>query len=612
MSTQQETNHNDIMAPDDGMSAERAKHTKKSAGRLFKLLMAQKGKLLIVLISVVFSCGASLAAPMVIGEAINQIFDGIQNAVSGSPFKISFQTMGGIVLLLLALYVISNLFVYLQQYLMASVSQTLVLDLRKRLVSKLSRLPLKYYDNHKIGDILSRTSNDLEKVADTLQEGMMQFITTIVTIIGAVILMLSISPLLTLIAFVMIILGVVITGIISGKSHRLFTKNQQTLGEFNGQIEEFFTGQMVLKAFNREAAAIQTVSETNERLFKASRNAQFITYAINPAIRLMNQLGYVLIAILGGIFVIQGRLSLGVIQAFFQYVNQASEPITEAAYIYNAMQAAVASAERVFEVLDEEEEIPDPSPAKSLPAPQGHVRFDHVRFGYTPEKLLMHDISIEAQPGQKIAIVGPTGAGKTTLINLLMRFYEVNGGTVTIDGVDITDITRSELRSRFGMVLQDTWLFGGTIAENIAYGRPEASMTEIIQAAKAARCDHFIRTLPKGYDTVLDNDGSSISQGQKQLLTIARVILADPAILILDEATSSVDTRTELMIQHAMDDLMKDRTSFIIAHRLSTIIDADCILVMNHGTIIEQGDHQTLLAQGGFYANLYNSQFAEN
>ena len=611
MSTQQEHNQQtEVLSFDDGMSAAKAKNVKKSARRLFSLLMAQKTKLIIVLISVVFSCAATLAAPMLIGQAINQIYDGIRDAAAGQTFTVNFHSLGGIILLLLGLYLISNLFVYLQQYIMASVSQTLVLSLRKQLAHKLAKLPLRYYDSRRTGEILSRASNDLEKVADTLQEGMMQFITTVVTIIGAVLLMLSISPLLTLIAFVMIFMGIVVTGIISRKSHAIFMKNQRTLGEFNGQIEEYFTGQLVLKAFNGQAAATATVAEVNERLFKASRNAQFITYAINPAIRLMNQLGYVLIAVLGGIFVIQGRLSLGVVQAFFQYVNQASEPITEAAYIFNAMQAAIASAERVFEVMDETEEIPDPIPAKALPAPRGHVRFDHVRFGYTPDKLLMEDISIEALPGQKVAVVGPTGAGKTTLINLLMRFYEIDGGAITVDGVNITEITRADLRSRFGMVLQDTWLFGGTIAENIAYGRPDATPDEITAAARAARCDHFIRTLPLGYDTVLDNDGSGISQGQRQLLTIARVILADPAILILDEATSSVDTRTELMIQHAMDHLMEKRTSFIIAHRLSTIVDADCILVMNQGTIIEQGDHRSLLAKNGFYTELYNSQFS--
>ena len=437
----------------------------------------------------------------------------------------------------------------------------------------------------------------------------MQFIITIVTIIGAVTLMLVISPLLTLIAFVMIIVGMVITALVARRSQHCFARNQKTLGELNGHIEEFFTGQVVIKAFNREDASTQTVEEVNERLYAASRNAQFITFAVNPLIRLMNQIGYVLIAVMGAFFVIQGRLSLGVIQAFFQYVNQASEPITEAAYIFNSMQAAIASAERVFEVLDEEDEVPDISPAKALTEPKGDVRFEHVRFGYSPNRLLMKDISIDVKAGEKIAVVGPTGAGKTTLINLLMRFYELDGGRILIDNIDIRDLRRGDLRSQFGMVLQDTWLFGGTIEDNIAYGRKAATREEIVHAAKAARADHFIRTLPQGYQTILNDEASNISQGQRQLLTIARAILADPAILILDEATSSVDTRTELEIQKAMDHLMKGRTSFVIAHRLSTIIDADHILVMKNGTIVEQGTHLGLLAQNGFYADLYNSQF---
>ena len=607
MSEHQET---EVLSFDGGMSAEKARYAGKTAKRLFSKLLEQKGKLIIVLISVVFSCTFTLAAPMVIGQAINQIFDSVRHAVeTGTTFTINLGAMGQILGLLLGLYVLSAAFNYLQQYLMASVSQRLTLTLRESLSAKLARMPLKYFDNHKKGDILSRTTNDLEKVADTLQEGLMQFIITVVTIIGAVILMLSISPLLTLIAFVMIIIGMVITALVARRSQHCFARNQKTLGELNGHIEEFFTGQVVIKAFNREDASTQTVEEVNERLYTASRNAQFITFAVNPLIRLMNQIGYVLIAVLGAFFVIQGRLSLGVIQAFFQYVNQASEPITEAAYIFNSMQAAIASAERVFEVLDEEDEVPDISPAKSLTDPKGDFRFEHVRFGYSPNRLLMKDISIDVKAGEKIAIVGPTGAGKTTLINLLMRFYELDGGRILIDGIDIRDLRRGDLRSQFGMVLQDTWLFGGTLEDNIAYGRGATTKEEIVSAAKAARADHFIRTLPNGYQTILNDEASNISQGQKQLLTIARAILADPAILILDEATSSVDTRTELEIQKAMDHLMKGRTSFVIAHRLSTIIDADHILVMKNGTIVEQGTHQGLLSKNGFYADLYNSQF---
>lgn len=605
-----ERQENEVTTFDDGMSAEKARYAGKTAKRLFSKLLEQKGKLIVVLISVVFSCAFTLAAPMVIGQAINQIFDSVRHSLeTGAAFTMNFSAMGQILGLLLCLYVFSAAFNYLQQYLMASVSQKLTLSLRESLSAKLARMPLSYFDSHKKGDILSRATNDLEKVADTLQEGLMQFIITIVTIIGAVTLMLVISPLLTLIAFVMIIVGMVITALVARRSQHCFARNQKTLGELNGHIEEFFTGQVVIKAFNREDASTQTVEEVNERLYAASRNAQFITFAVNPLIRLMNQIGYVLIAVMGAFFVIQGRLSLGVIQAFFQYVNQASEPITEAAYIFNSMQAAIASAERVFEVLDEEDEVPDISPAKALTEPKGDVRFEHVRFGYSPNRLLMKDISIDVKAGEKIAVVGPTGAGKTTLINLLMRFYELDGGRILIDNIDIRDLRRGDLRSQFGMVLQDTWLFGGTIEDNIAYGRKAATREEIVQAAKAARADHFIRTLPQGYQTILNDEASNISQGQRQLLTIARAILADPAILILDEATSSVDTRTELEIQKAMDHLMKGRTSFVIAHRLSTIIDADHILVMKNGTIVEQGTHLGLLAQNGFYADLYNSQF---
>lgn len=605
-----ERQENEVTTFDDGMSAEKARYAGKTAKRLFSKLLEQKGKLIVVLISVVFSCAFTLAAPMVIGQAINQIFDSVRHSLeTGAAFTMNFSAMGQILGLLLCLYVFSAAFNYLQQYLMASVSQKLTLSLRESLSAKLARMPLSYFDSHKKGDILSRATNDLEKVADTLQEGLMQFIITIVTIIGAVTLMLVISPLLTLIAFVMIIVGMVITALVARRSQHCFARNQKTLGELNGHIEEFFTGQVVIKAFNREDASTQTVEEVNERLYAASRNAQFITFAVNPLIRLMNQIGYVLIAVMGAFFVIQGRLSLGVIQAFFQYVNQASELITEAAYIFNSMQAAIASAERVFEVLDEEDEVPDISPAKALTEPKGDVRFEHVRFGYSPNRLLMKDISIDVKAGEKIAVVGPTGAGKTTLINLLMRFYELDGGRILIDNIDIRDLRRGDLRSQFGMVLQDTWLFGGTIEDNIAYGRKAATREEIVHAAKAARADHFIRTLPQSYQTILNDEASNISQGQRQLLTIARAILADPAILILDEATSSVDTRTELEIQKAMDHLMKGRTSFVIAHRLSTIIDADHILVMKNGTIVEQGTHLGLLAQNGFYADLYNSQF---
>ncbi len=437
---------------------------------------------------------------------------------------------------------------------------------------------------------------------------MMQFITAVLTIIGAVSLMLSINWILTLIAIFTIIMGGIATSIIGKKSINYFSNRQESLGKFNGQIEEYFTGQMVVKTFNMEEEIINRVEITNNKLYSDEKKAQFITYAIDPLIRLMNQIGYVLIASLGAVFVIQGKLSIGLIQAFFQYVDQASEPLTEAAYILNSMQAAIASLERVFEILDEDESEADPINYKTILNPKGNVTFENVQFGYG-EELIIKGINLEVKAGQKVAIVGPTGAGKTTLINLIMRFYELNDGKIKIDGIDITELKRSDLRSLFGMVLQDSWLFDGSVKDNIAYSRERATISEIKEAAELATADYFIRTLPHGYDTVLNDENSSISQGQKQLLCIARAILANPYILILDEATSSVDTCTELEIQNAMDNLMKGRTSFIIAHRLSTIKNADKILVMDKGNIVEQGNHSELLAKCGLYNDIYNSQF---
>ena len=600
----------EVLSFEDGMSAEKAKDAKKTTKRLLKYMAKQKFKILIIFISVLISSALTVLAPMVMGKAIDQLFNGIKTAVqTGTKFSVNFSTMGGIVSILLGLYLISAVFIYIQQYIMSGVAQNLVLSMRKDLSDKLNKLPLKYYDSHKKGETLSIVTNDLEKVADSLQEGLMQLITAVVTVVGSIVMMISISVPLTIVSAITLLVSLGITVVIARKSQERFSENQKALGELNSNIEEIFTGQIVVKAFSKEKDTIRNFKILNQNLYNASRKAQFSSYAISPIIRFINLIGYVIIAVVGGIFASTGAMTLGSIQAFIQYVNQASEPTTEISYIVNMLQAAIASAERVFTVMDEVEEIKDKESSKIISMPKGKVQFEHVKFGYSDDFILMKDININLNAGDKIAIVGPTGAGKTTLVNLLMRFYEIQGGRITIDGVNIKDLKRGELRTMFGMVLQDTWLFNGSIKENIAYSKSDATMDEIVRAAKSARVDHFIRTLPQGYDTILTEDASNLSQGQKQLLTIARAILSDPSVLILDEATSSVDTRTEVEIQKAMNNLMKGRTSFVIAHRLSTIRDADLILVMKEGTIIEQGSHKELIEKKGFYEELYNSQF---
>lgn len=579
--------------------------------RFFKDLMFQKWQLLTVIICLIIATVCSLTALLLIGAAIDNIASGVSNAISTkSTFAFDVNTMGIIATLLLAVYVMSSLFNYFAQGILASISQRMTLMLRHRISTKLNRLPLKFYDQHQTGDILSRVTSDLEKIADTLQEGLVQLFTATITIIGAFCLMFIISPQLTLIALVSIIASVVVAAIFSEKTNRYYAENQKTLGKLNANIEEAFTGDQVIKAFNLQPEMIASNEALNNKLQETSTKAEFVTYAINPLIRFLGTLGYVVIAIRGAFAVIGGTITIGNVQALFQYVNQVSEPVTELAYTLNALQGAVASAARVYEIEDEIEEVPDPESAPVLTHPHGHVRFEHVTFGYDSDTSLMKDININVSHGSKVAVVGPTGAGKTTLINLLMRFYELQSGKITIDGVNIKEMRRSDLRGLFGMVLQDTWLFNGTVAENIAYGRPDATPKQLQTAAKAAHVDHLINTLPQGYDTILSGEQDVVSVGQKQLLTIARTILCNPSILILDEATSSVDTRTEQSIQQAMDTLMKGRTSFVIAHRLSTIKDADQILVMDHGTIIEQGTHDTLLSANGAYAALYQSQFA--
>ncbi|TGE32891.1 ABC transporter ATP-binding protein [Desulfosporosinus sp. Sb-LF] len=548
------------------------------------------------------------ATPEVVG-GLTQVKAGIAKIMALNGGKIDFDYILRIVLILIGLYLVSALFGYVQQYIMAGVAQKTVYDIRKEVDDKLSRLPLKFFDARTHGEILSRVTNDVDNIANTLQQSLTQLITSIVTIIGVIVMMLTISPLLTLIVILTLPLYVLVTAGIAKRSQKHFAAQQKSLGDLNGHVEEMYTGHVIVKAFGHERKSIETFNEINDRLYDSGWKAQFISGIIMPLMRFVSNLGYVIISVVGGIFVTNGRITIGDIQAFIQYSRQFTMPIVQTANIANIIQSTVASAERVFELLDEVEELPDRGDAKVIAFPKGDVKFEDVDFSYKENEALIKGMNIDVKQGNTIAIVGPTGAGKTTLVNLLMRFYEINAGKITVDGVDIRDIKRGALRNIFGMVLQDTWLFNGTIMENIAYGREGATDQEVISAAKAAHAHHFIKTLPEGYNTILNEEASNISQGQKQLITIARAILADPAILILDEATSSVDSRTEVYIQRAMTDLMNGRTSFVIAHRLSTIRDADLILVMNKGTIIEMGNHNELLAQKGFYADLYNSQF---
>lgn len=587
-------------------------HIKKkgTAIRLFSYLGRQKVKLILILTSIVFSTVLALATPLVIGKTINHIADGVKEAITrGTHFQVNLQTMGGLLGLLLALYLLNFALKYFEQYLMSDVAETICFNMRQDLSSKLERLPLRFYDSTEKGEILSRATSDIEKVAESLREGLGQFITAVITIVGSIILMLYINPLLTFISLFTMGIATTVTAFIAKRSRRNFSNYQTTLGHLNANIEEVFTGQLVIKAFNHEKTTIEDFQKINNKLCEVSCKAQISMYIVPPIVRVINSFGYILIALLSGLFIIQGKLSIGIVQAFIQYTDRISEPVIECSFIINTMQSAIAASQRFFEILDKTEEVPESQGAIKNLNPQGAVVFEHVRFGYNDDAILMHDVNIRVKSGDKIAIVGPTGAGKTTLVNLLMRFYEIQGGKITIDGIDIKNLSHADLRQNFGMVLQDTWLFGGTIRDNIAYSNFEATDDQVIAAAKAARIDHFIRTMPEGYNTEVSEDASNLSQGQRQLLTIARVILANPSILILDEATSSVDTRTEMEIQKAMDNLMKGRTSFIIAHRLSTIRDANSILVMNNGTIIEQGTHTELLEQKGFYENLYNSQF---
>lgn len=593
------------------MPGQKAKDFKGTLKRLLIYLKPYKLRLLTVLFAAIVSVVFSIVSPKIMGKATTKLFEGMVLKLKGVPrAQIDFDYIGKIIIWLIVLYVISSLFSFIQQYVMAGVAQKTVYQLRKDVYEKLSRLPLKYFDERQHGEILSRVINDVDNISTTLQQSLTQLITAIVTIIGGIIMMLTISPLMTLIVVLTIPLSILVTSMVASRSQKHFIGQQRSLGEVNGHVEEMYTGHQIVKAFGREEKTIRQFEQLNDKLYESGWKAQFISGIMMPLMFFVNNVGYMFVSVVGGILVLKNRIEVGDVQAFIQYSRQFSQPIAQTANIANIIQSTIASAERVFEILDEEEEIRDAENAKVITQPRGEVSFQHVQFGYKENELLIKDMNIDVKPGQMVAIVGPTGAGKTTLINLLMRFYEIGNGKITIDGVDICDLKRDHLRKIFGMVLQDTWLFNGTIRENIAYGRENATEEEVIQAAKAAYADHFIRVLPDGYDTILNEEASNISQGQKQLLTIARAILANPSILILDEATSSVDTRTEAAIQKAMNTLMKGRTSFVIAHRLSTIRDADLILVMNHGNVIEQGTHQELLEKGGFYSELYYSQFA--
>jgi ATP-binding cassette subfamily B multidrug efflux pump len=579
--------------------------------RLIRYFAPQRLALAIVVGAAILSTIFNVIGPKILGMATTRLFQGVVRKfyLHIPNAQIDFQYIGEILLWLLVLYLISSLFSYVQQYVMAGVAQRTVYAMRKQVDDKLARLPLKFYDSRTHGEILSRAVNDMDNISTTLQQTLTQFITSVVTIVGVIVLMLTISPLLTLVVLITLPLSVVTATQVAKRSQKYFAGQQRALGELNGHVEEMYTGHKIVKAFGHEERSVTKFNELNDKYYNSGWRAQFISGIVFPLMNSIGNFGYVLVAVIGGIMVTNGAIAIGDVQAFIQYARQFTMPITQLASITNTIQLTMASAERVFELLDEPEEIPDPVGAKVIVEPRGEIAFQHVSFSYKPDAPLIEDMNLSAEPGHVVAIVGPTGAGKTTLVNLLMRFYELNEGEITFDGTDITLLKRGDLRRKFGMVLQDTWLFHGTIRENIAYGREDATEDEIVAAAKAAHADHFIRTLPDSYDTVLNEEASNISQGQKQLLTIARAILANPTVLILDEATSSVDTRTEMLIQSAMAELMRGRTTFVIAHRLSTIRDANEILVMNHGSIVEQGTHKQLLEQGGFYADLYNSQF---
>lgn len=587
------------------------KDARKTAIRLFQQLKNQRVRLTIVAVCIVFYTVLNVCTPYYSAGVIDNLLSAIKNCVeAGTSFSISWNPLGRQMVTLFFLYVLTSVFYHFQAYLMASVAERLILTLRKQISSKLHKLPLYFYDGNKPGEILSRVTSDLDKVSETLQTGLLKLLTAIGTLVGAVAFMIYFSPLLTAVFLIFTVISLWVTKMVAKKNLECAADRQRALAYLTGIAEEYYTGRDVIRAYNHEKESMETMNSAVDELRNATKKTDFLTNCVNPLIRLLSRCSQAAIMLLACKWMLEGRMSLGIVQAFFQYINMAAEPLTETSYMLNSLQSALASAERTFHFLDAGEEKPDTVAPVLLKNAKGEIAFENVSFGYVPDKMLMKNISFTAKPGQKIVVVGSTGAGKTTLINLLMRFYEVDGGKITIDGVPTTDLTRKELRHNFGMVLQDTWLSGGTIAENIAYGKPDATMEEIKAAAKAAKVDYFIRTMPQGYHTVLDNEAANLSVGQRQLITIARIFLCNPPIIILDEATSSVDTRTEAEIGKAMKKLMNGRTSFVIAHRLSTIRDADNILFMENGNIIEQGNHKELLKKQGAYAALYYSQFA--
>jgi ATP-binding cassette subfamily B multidrug efflux pump len=589
------------------MPGEKAKEFKGTTRKILSYIGSYKIAIVLVMISAVAGTVFNIVGPKVLSKATTEIFNGLVSKVSGGA-GIDFHKVGVILLILLGLYCVSALFSFIQGYIMSGISQKLSFRMRKEISEKINRMPLAYFESKTVGEVLSRITNDVDTFGMSLNQSITTLITSVTTLIGVFIMMMTISPLMTLIALVILPISAFLISVVVKHSQKYFKAQQEYLGDINGTIEESYSGHTIIKAFNREEKVNQDFQETNAKLYSSAWKSQFLSGLMQPIMTFVGNLGYVAVAVTGSMLAVAGSITVGDIQAFIQYVRSFTQPITQIAQVFNMLQSMAAAAERIFEFLDEEEEPVTENPVR-LEDIKGEVEFEHVRFGYDPQKPVIHDFTCHVEPGSMVAIVGPTGAGKTTMVKLLMRFYDVNSGCIKVDGENVKDFERRNLREAFGMVLQDTWLFKGTIMENIRYGRLDATDEEVIAAAKAANADHFIRTLPGGYDMELNEEASNVSQGQKQLLTIARAILADNRIMILDEATSSVDTRTEQHIQDAMANLMKGRTSFVIAHRLSTIRDADVILVMKDGDIIEQGNHKQLLAQNGFYAQLYNSQF---
>lgn len=595
-----------------GAPVEKAKDFKGTLKKLLKYLGKYKIAIIIVIIFAMLSTIFSIVGPKILGEATTILFEGLMNIISENGLGIDFDGIKRILLILLGLYIVSAVFSYIQGWIMTKVTMNVTYKLRKDISHKMNKLPLSYFDRKTQGEVLSYITNDVDTVSQTLNQGITQIITSVTMLIGILVMMLSISWQMTIVAVLVLPVAILLVLGIIKKSQKYYIKQQEYLGNVNGHIEEMYTNHTVVMAFNRKESEFEKFDKYNGNLYNAGWKSQFLSGLMPPIMNFVSNLGYVVVCIMGGYYASNGTITVGNIQSFIQYMRSFTQPIAQIANISNVLQSTMAAAERVFEFLGEKEEIPNTTSPESTDKVKGNVEFSHVHFGYNEDKIIINDFSAKIKQGQKIAIVGPTGAGKTTIVKLLMRYYDVTSGAILLDGIDIKNFTRDDLRSQFGMVLQDTWSFNETIMENIRYGRLTASDDEVIKAAKEAQVDHFVRTLPEGYKTILNEESSNISQGQKQLLTIARAFLADPKILILDEATSSVDTRTEILIQKAMENLMKGRTSFVIAHRLSTIRDADMILVMNNGDIVEQGTHEELLKKKGFYEKLYNSQFEEN